>query len=393
MKVRQSVDGSPPETFYLSKGAMKSALKGEHEVLGEVTGRELVDLTYRGPFDELPVAQNLRHRVVAWDEVSDAEGTGIVHIAPGCGKEDFQLSKEFALDVIAPVDDEGVYVDGFASLTGASVTDNATRDTIFESLRNKRLMYRTQQYAHRYPHCWRCGTELIFRLVDEWFISMDQLRHQIADVTRQIRWIPDFGLARELDWLKNMDDWMISKKRYYGLALPIFDCEQCGAFEVIGSEQELRERAVEGWDVFEGHSPHKPFIDAVKIKCAFVRRARLAHPRRRQPLARRRHRPVLDAALPRRPCVLGAVVPGALHHRGVPRPVPQLVLLAADDVHRAREPSRRSRPSWATRWCATSTARRCTRARATPSGSRTPPTTWASTSCAGSSCATTRRTT
>jgi isoleucyl-tRNA synthetase len=267
LKVRQAQADGTTDVLYLSKGAAKSALKGEHEVLGEVKGADLVGLTYRGPFDELPVARGIVHRVIAWGEVSDDEGTGIVHIAPGCGKEDFGLSKEFDLAVIAPCDDEGVYIEGFASLTGAFVSDDATRDAIFDSLRQKRLMYRTQQYAHRYPHCWRCGTELIFRLVDEWFISMDELRHQIADVTKQIRWIPDFGLARELDWLKNMDDWMISKKRYYGLALPIYDCEACGAFEIIGSETELRERAVEGWDVFDGHSPHKPFIDAVKIAC------------------------------------------------------------------------------------------------------------------------------
>ena len=87
------------------------------------------------------------------------------------------------------------------------------------------------------------------------------------DVTRKIRWIPEFGLARELDWLKNMDDWMISKKRYYGLALPIYKCEDCNEFEVIGSEYELKERAIEGWDLFEGHSPHKPWVDYVKIEC------------------------------------------------------------------------------------------------------------------------------
>jgi isoleucyl-tRNA synthetase len=267
LKVTQDNNGVA-ETLYVSKGAAKSALKPGFEVVGEVPGTDLVGLTYRGPFDELPVAQGITHRVIEWKEVSDAEGTGIVHIAPGCGKEDFQLGKEFGLAVIAPVDDEGVYLGGFAALTGKSVTDDATRDAIFEQLRDKRFMYRTQQYAHRYPHCWRCGTELIFRLVDEWFISMDELRHQIADVTKQIRWIPDFGLARELDWLKNMDDWMISKKRYYGLALPIYDCEACGAFEVIGSETELHERAVEGWDQFAGHSPHKPWIDHVKIACA-----------------------------------------------------------------------------------------------------------------------------
>ena len=88
------------------------------------------------------------------------------------------------------------------------------------------------------------------------------------DITRQIEWVPAFGEARELDWLRNMDDWMISKKRYYGLALPIFKCGECGEFEIIGSEDELRERAVEGWDEFAGHSPHRPWVDAVKITCA-----------------------------------------------------------------------------------------------------------------------------
>jgi isoleucyl-tRNA synthetase len=266
VKVRQGDD-----VLYVSKGAVASAIKGDHEIVGEVAGADLVGLTYRGPFDELAAAEAVRasgHRVIEWKEVSDAEGTGIVHIAPGCGKEDFQLSKEYGLDVIAPADDEGNYVGGFGALSGKFVSADTTRDEIFASLRTKGVMYRTQSYAHRYPHCWRCGTELIFRLVDEWYISMDALRHEIADVTRQIRWIPDFGMARELDWLKNMDDWMISKKRYYGLALPIYECKACGAFEVIGSETELKQRAVEGWDVFEGHSPHKPYIDAVKIKCA-----------------------------------------------------------------------------------------------------------------------------
>ncbi len=263
LKVRQR-----GEVIYVAKGAAKSALRGEHEVLGELKGSSLVGLRYRGPFDELPAQQGVEHRVIGWSEVSDEEGTGIVHIAPGSGKEDFALSKELGLAVIAPTDDEGIYLEGFDWLTGRSVSSDATRDAIFDSLRSKHLLYRTQAYPHRYPVCWRCGTELIFRLVDEWFISMDELRHKIADVTKQIRWIPDFGLARELDWLKNMDDWMISKKRYYGLALPIFDCAACGAFEVIGSETELRERAVDGWEIFEGHSPHKPFIDAVKIRCA-----------------------------------------------------------------------------------------------------------------------------
>ncbi len=130
------------------------------------------------------------------------------------------------------------------------------------------MLFKATPYTHRYPHCWRCRTELLFRLVDEWYISVDELRPMLMDITRQIRWIPDFGLERELDWLRNMHDWMISKKRYWGLALPIWVCEACNRFEVVGSEDELRERAVAGWDTFAGHSPHRPWVDAVKIACS-----------------------------------------------------------------------------------------------------------------------------
>src|SRR5207237_8776429 len=119
-------------------------------------------------------------------------------------------------------------------------------------------------YTHNYPRGWRCKTELLFRLVDEWFIDM-RWRHAIMEICYDARWIPDFGLQRELDWLSNMGDWMISKKRYWGLALPIWVCDGCGAFDVIGSRQELKCRAVAGWERFERHSPHRPWSDRVKI--------------------------------------------------------------------------------------------------------------------------------
>ncbi|MBI4281871.1 MAG: isoleucine--tRNA ligase [Chloroflexi bacterium] len=259
VKVRQ---GS--ETFYLSK-ALLGILQGEHEVVEELAGERLVGLRYRGPFDELPPQQGVEHRVIPWSEVSESEGTGIVHIAPGAGKEDFALGREFGLAAIAPLDEFGNYVQGFDWLTGRNVAE-VTQD-IFESLRQKGLLLRVEDYSHRYPVCWRCDSQLVFRLVDEWFISMDDLRHLIADVTRKIRWIPAFGLERELDWLRNMDDWMISKKRYWGLALPIYKCA-CGQVEVMGSETELKERAIQGWNEFQGHSPHRPWIDAVKIRCS-----------------------------------------------------------------------------------------------------------------------------
>ncbi len=277
-------------TYYLAKGTVKQALRGDYQLLGELQGTEMVGWTYQGPFNDLPAVQaelarhpGYVHRVIPWRDVGEEEGTGIVHIAPGCGAEDFQLSKEFDLPVIAPLDEDGIFVEGFAWLTGHSTAEVA--QDIFRDLERKGLMYRAETYTHRYPVCWRCGTDLVFRLVDEWFISMGQvyhksreeltpeekarsLRYQIMDVVDQIRWIPSFGYERELDWLRNMDDWMISKKRYWGLALPIYECHECGHFEVIGSEHELRARAVEGWEEFEGHTPHRPYVDAVKIQCS-----------------------------------------------------------------------------------------------------------------------------
>ncbi|MFC2031073.1 isoleucine--tRNA ligase [Chloroflexota bacterium] len=272
--------------FWLSKGAVDNAVRGPRTVLDERSGAELQGWTYDGPFDELPAQQEsgsvAAHQVVLWDEVSEAEGTGIVHMAPGCGAEDFHLGQELGLPVIAPLDQGGIFVKGFGWLSGTSVRESAA--PIFENLEGKRLLYRIEDYTHRYPVCWRCQEELVFRLVDEWFIGMgeqlekpyelvtdeekeNRLRYQIMEVVEDTRWIPAFGYDREMDWLRNMHDWMISKKRYYGLALPIWECGECGWFDVIGSLEELKERAVAGWDEFEGHTPHRPHVDAIQIRC------------------------------------------------------------------------------------------------------------------------------
>jgi isoleucyl-tRNA synthetase len=282
VRVRQS-----DEVFYLSKQTLHM-LKGELEVEGELAGSEMEGWRYHGPFDELPAQKREggpeAHRVILWDEVGEDEGTGIVHIAPGCGAEDFALSKEHDLPTIAPLNESGVFVDGYDWLTGMHAGETA--DAIFENLTEKGMTYSVADYTHRYPVCWRCGEELVFRLVDEWFISMGEklgkpyeevtekekkrnLRYQIMEVVVEgTRWYPAFGFERELDWLRNMDDWMISKKRYWGLALPIYVCETCGEFDVIGGKEELEERAVEGWDEYKTHSPHRPYVDAVKISCS-----------------------------------------------------------------------------------------------------------------------------
>ncbi|MBN2011341.1 isoleucine--tRNA ligase [candidate division KSB1 bacterium] len=255
------------QVYYIVKERLEHVVapKGAYEVLAELKGADLAGLEFHSPFEELPAQQGVKHPIMVWDEVSAEEGTGIVHIAPGCGKEDFALGKQHGLAAIAPLNEYGIYIDGFDLLTNQNVMDVA--DPIIKNLLEKKILYRTEKITHRYPVCWRHGTELVFRLVDEWFINMDELRHQIMDVTKKIRWMPEYGMQLELDWLKNMSDWMISKKRYWGLALPIYECAECGHFEVIGGIDELKARAVEGWDQLEGKSPHRPWIDQVKIKC------------------------------------------------------------------------------------------------------------------------------
>jgi isoleucyl-tRNA synthetase len=287
--------------LYLSRGTLHM-LRGEYEVLAELKGAEMEGWTYDGPFDEMEAAQQVggvtellelvsgietsaaqAHQVILWDEVGETEGTGIVHIAPGCGAEDFELGQEYGFPLLAPLSEEGIFIEKFGFLSGRSVAESP--ELVFGNLKDKGLLYHVEPYTHRYPTCWRCHTELVFRLVDEWFINMGEsynkpraqmtaeekaasLRYQIMDVVDQIRWIPEFGHARELDWLRNMHDWMISKKRFWGLALPIWICDDCGEHEVIGDEKELQERAIEGWDALEGHTPHRPYIDAVKLACS-----------------------------------------------------------------------------------------------------------------------------
>jgi len=240
---------------------------GDYEVVEEVKGESLVGLTYDGPFDMLDGAAEAvsAHRVIAWDEVTESEGTGIVHIAPGCGSEDYHLGKELGLPQVAPLYENGKFRPEFGLLAGRRFDEVA--DIVVADLKERSVLFAKEKYYHRYPHCWRCKEELVYRLVDEWFINM-KWRDEIMESTRQAKWIPDWGVERELDWLRNMGDWMISKKRYWGLALPIWECHGCGHFEVMGGRDELKARAVSGWEAFEGHSPHRPWVDEVKIRCA-----------------------------------------------------------------------------------------------------------------------------
>lgn len=287
------VEGNSGESFWVAKDAVERVFKKDYKkIFKTVKGKELVGLEYVSPFDDLTEAKKLIkespnkfHIVVATDDrimpINSDEGTGLVHTAVSAGVEDFRLGKKLGLPFISIIADNADYLPTLDFLAGKNAKKHP--EIIFdhlkerESTNNENWIFAIERYKHRYPACWRCKTELVWKVTDEWYIAMDKkesgngqtLREQMMKTAKMIDWHPKFGLDRELDWLKNMHDWLISKKnRYWGLALPIYECEKCGEFEVIGSKEELKQRAIEGWEDFEGHTPHKPYIDEVKINCS-----------------------------------------------------------------------------------------------------------------------------
>lgn len=264
--------------YWLLKELVSTVIADDlDQIIKTVKGKALIGLKYSGPFDSLPAVLKVKdhprfHTVIATDPqimpITAVEGTGLVHTAVSAGSEDYQLGKKLGLPLIPVIQDNADYFDNFGELSGKNAKKHP--ELIFNYLKcqGEQWIYKLHNYSHRYPACWRCKAELVWKVTDEWYISMEKLRPEIIKVAKKIHWIPEFCLERELDWLNNMHDWLISKKnRYWGLALPIYECKKCHHFEVIGSKEELKKRAVQGWDKFIGHTPHKPWIDEVKIKC------------------------------------------------------------------------------------------------------------------------------
>ena len=300
--------------YWVAKEAKERLFYGvKFKEIKTTKGSKLAGLRYKGAFDDLPkVAAASRndkfHTVIATDDlilpISTDEGTGMVHIATSSGSEDFRLGKKLNLPIINIIEDDASYTSDLGFLSGQNAKKHPELIIDFvEKLaaEAKFYFYKREKHTHRYPACWRCKTELVWKIADEWYISMDKpanaknhnkysfeknkddwskedvappvkdtrtLRERMKAIAEKINWIPEFGLDREMDWLTNMHDWLISKKnRYWGLALPIWECKKCHNFEVIGSKEELKIRAIEGWKKFDGKSPHKPQVDLIKIKC------------------------------------------------------------------------------------------------------------------------------
>ncbi len=256
----ESSDYVTSENYYKQKFAGKDGVT----FLASFKGADLEGLEYETCFPEME-QQDFPHKIVLWDEVADDEGCGVVHIAPGCGAEDFALGESIGLPKIIPVDEYGIFYDGFGFLSGTDAQES--RQIVFEELKKRGKLFYTHKYKHSYPVCWRCKKEILFRLVKEWAIAVDELRPRLIANANKVRWEPAYQGKRMLDWLENMSDWNISRKRFYGLPLPFYLCPDCGKLTVIGSKEELYERAVDKSLVDAIPHLHRPWIDEVKIKC------------------------------------------------------------------------------------------------------------------------------
>lgn len=262
VKVRVKSDD---EYLIMGKNALSMIGDDKIEVVESFKGDKLVGLEYETCFPEFENQKDIDHKIVAWEDVSSEDGTGVVHIAPGCGAEDYELGKREDLAIVIPIDDEGIITDGFGFMTGHNTKEVA--QLVFDELEKRNKLYKIEEHEHSYPVCWRCKSEVVFKAVREWHINSDKIRPELIEAARQVKWVPDFAGKRMEDWLNNMGNWAISRKRFYGLPLPIYPCEECEEVTVVGSREELRNLAVEPEKVDKLPDLHRPWIDDIEIVC------------------------------------------------------------------------------------------------------------------------------
>ncbi|AIQ64945.1 isoleucyl-tRNA synthetase [Paenibacillus stellifer] len=250
--------------YIMAKNLVEEVAKGDHKVLSELKGSELVGKTYQPPFSYIKAERS--NVIVGASFVTDASGTGIVHMAPAHGEDDYKACRENGISFVNVVDASGKYTDTVTDFAGRFVKDCDL--DIVKALSEKGLLYGKEKYEHSYPFCWRCDTPLLYYATDSWFIATTAIKDQLIANNNGVDWYP--GHVREGRFGKFLDelvDWNISRNRYWGTPLNVWVCQETGKEFAPHSIAQLREMAI--GDVPEDIELHKPYVDEIKLRSPF----------------------------------------------------------------------------------------------------------------------------
>ncbi len=250
------------EVYIVASALADKVMKGEYETLSTVKGRELAGLTYEPLFPYVTIEN--AYRVIDADYVTDSSGTGIVHISPAHGEDDYRVARQHDIPMLMVVNNEGKYISEVTDLAGRFVKDCDI--DIVKMLSERGLLHHKERMEHSYPFCWRCKTPLLYYATESWFIKTTAVKEQLIENNKTIQWYPEhLRDGRFGKFLEDLVDWNISRNRYWGTPLNVWTCESCGKEKAPRSIAELRSLAI--GDVPENIELHKPYVDAIQLRC------------------------------------------------------------------------------------------------------------------------------
>ena len=262
LKAGEGETAVPTGEFLILAKARLSVLKEQYAIVAEMKGKALIGTEYERMYSYHDVKEKGWY-VVGAEFVTTEDGSGIVHMAPAYGEDDYQVGRKYNLPTIHPVNKSGEFDESVTAFKGKFVKD-ADAD-IIQDLKQRNILYRKESYLHSYPHCWRCSSPLLYYARESWYISTTKYAQRMIELNKEINWIPqEVGTGRFGNWLEENKDWALSRDRYWGTPLPIWICTKCGKQKCVGSVEELKE----GTNFPEPLDLHKPSVDMVTFTCS-----------------------------------------------------------------------------------------------------------------------------